>query len=59
MLILNELNFNSFSVGRVWWSFQNLFLQFLLLVGLVVMKKVIVNSFYFGEGCGGLERTDF
>ena len=26
MLILNELNFNSFSVGRVWWSFQNLFL---------------------------------
>ena len=28
-------------------------------VGVVVLKEVILNSFYFGTGCGGLERTDF
>ena len=26
--------------------------------GVVVLKELIFNSFYFG-GCGGLERTDF
>ena len=26
--------------------------------GVVVMKELIFNSFYFGRGCGGLERTD-
>ena len=25
---------------------------------MVVLKDLILNSFYFG-GCGGLERTDF
>ena len=32
--------------------------QFLLLEGVVVLKELILNSFYFGR-CGGLERTDF
>ena len=27
--------------------------------GVVVLKELIFNCFYFGEGCGGLERTDF
>ena len=27
--------------------------------GVVVLKELIFNSFYFGGGCGGLERTDF
>ena len=30
-------------LGRVWWS----------------LRELIFNSFYFGRGCGGLERTDF
>ena len=34
------------------------FEQFLLWEGVVVLKELILNSFYFG-GCGGLERTDF
>ena len=38
------------------------FEQFLLWkgvdVGVVVLKVLILNSFYCG-GCGGLERTDF
>ena len=25
----------------------------------MVLKELIFNSFYFGGGCGGLERTDF
>ena len=49
------------------------FSQFLLWEGVVVLKELIVYSFYFGRvwvlkeliftgtlgGCGGLERTDF
>ena len=30
-----------------------------LVEGVVVLKELIFNSFYFGGGCGGLERTDF
>ena len=26
---------------------------------MVVLKELIFNSFYFGEGCGGPERTNF
>ena len=25
----------------------------------MVLKELIFNSFYFGGGCGGPERTDF
>ena len=25
----------------------------------MVLKELIFNIFYFGGGCGGLERTDF
>ena len=25
----------------------------------MVLKELIFNSFYFGEGCGGPERTEF
>ena len=25
----------------------------------MVLKELILNSFYFGRVCGGLERTDF
>ena len=32
--------------------------DFLHFGGVVVLKELIFNSFYFG-GCGGLERTDF
>ena len=51
------------------------FEQFLLWEGVMVLKELILNSFYFGRvwwswknsfwtdstlgGCGGLERTDF
>ena len=64
--------------GRVWWSGgleRTDFEQFLLSQGVVVLKGLILNSFYFGRlwwsrkssfwtvstlrGCGGLERTDF
>ena len=34
------------------------FEQFLLWEGVVVLKELILNSFYL-RGCGGLERTDF
>ena len=34
------------------------FEQFLLWDGVVVLKELILNSFYFWR-CGGLERTDF
>ena len=34
------------------------FEQFLFWEGVVVLKELILNSFYFG-GCGGHERTDF
>ena len=27
--------------------------------GIVVLKELIVNSFYFRRGCGGHNRTDF
>ena len=32
--------------------------NFILWEGVVVLKELIFNSFYFGR-CGGLERTDF
>ena len=32
--------------------------QFLLWEGVVFLKELILDSFYFGV-CGGLERTDF
>ena len=25
----------------------------------MVMKELILNSFYFGQGCGSCETTDF
>ena len=34
------------------------FEQFLFWDSVVVLKELILNSFYFGR-CGGLERTDF
>ena len=34
------------------------FKQFLLWEGVVVLKELILISFYL-RGCGGLERTDF
>ena len=34
------------------------FEQFLFLEVVVVLKELILNSFYFGR-CGGHERTDF
>ena len=35
--------------------------KFLCWEGVVVLKELIFNSFYFGkaDGTGGLERTDF
>ena len=39
-------------------KWQELILKFLLWEGVVVLKEVILNSFYLG-GCGGLERSDF
>ena len=44
MVVLKELIVNS---------------NFLLWEGVVVLKELIFNSFYFGGGCGGPERTDF
>ena len=34
------------------------FPQFLILKGVVVMKELILNSFYFGEGVVAHERSD-
>ena len=72
---LERTDFNSFYFVRVWWIKIIDFYQFLLWEGVVVMKELIFNSFYFGKcavvlkelifnsfylgGCGGLERTDF
>ena len=59
VVVLKELIFNSFYIGRVWWSCKELntvggcdglFLsQFLLWEGVVVLKELIFNSFYFGQ----------
>ena len=38
---------------------KELIFKFLHLKGVVVLKELIFNSFYFGGGFGGLERTDF
>ena len=38
---------------------KELILIFPLWEGVVVLKELIFNSFYFGGGCGGPERTDF
>ena len=64
--------------GRMWWCGdleRTDFEQFLLWEAVVVLKELILNTFYFGRlwwswknwfwtvstlgGCGGLERTDF
>ena len=41
------------------WEGRTNFEKFLLWEGLVVLKELILNSFYFGRVSGGLERTDF
>ena len=38
---------------------KELIFRFPLWVGVAVLKELIYNHFYFGGGCGGLERTDF
>ena len=37
---------------------QGHILMNIIIHGVVVLKELIFNSFYF-RGCGGLERTDF
>ena len=38
---------------------KELIFKYPLWVGVAVLKELIYNSFYFGGGCGGFERTDF
>ena len=38
---------------------KELIFKFTFWMGVVVLKELIFISFYFGGGCGGLERTDF
>ena len=63
-----------FPFGRVWWSWKNSFftvsplggcvgleliLSFSFWEGVLVLKELIFNSWYFGRVCFGLERTLF
>ena len=49
VVVLKELNFNSFSFGRVWWSFKNSFLTDSNLEGCGGLQRTIFNSFSFGR----------
>ena len=48
-MVLKELIFNSFYIGKVCGLERTDFLQFLLWEGVVVLKELIFNSFYFGR----------
>ena len=43
VVVLTELIFNSFYIGRVWWS----------------CRELIFLQFHTLGGCGGPDRTDF
>ena len=74
MVVLKELIFNSFYIGRVWWSWKNWFLtvlyseygglertdfeQFLYWDSVVVLKELILTVSTLGR-YGGLQSTDF
>ena len=74
-MVLKELIFTVCTLGGCDGLERTEFSQFLLWEGVVVLKELILNSFYFGRGvvvlkelifhsftlggCGGLERTDF
>ena len=51
MVVWKELNFNSFYIRSVWSSWKNSFLTVSnFAAGVVVLKELIFNSFYFAEG---------
>ena len=60
VMVLKELIFYSFYVGRVWWSWKNWFLTVSTLGGCGGLeRKIWFFTIHFLGGCGGLERTDF
>ena len=58
-MVLKELIFNSFYIGRCGGLERTEFLQFLLWEGVVVLKELIFNSFYFGEDVVVLKELNF
>ena len=58
-MVFKELIFSTVStLGGCGGLERTDFSQFLLWEDVVVLKELILDSFYFG-GCGVLERTDF
>ena len=58
-MVLKEGIFNSFYLGRVWWSWKNHFLTvFYIWEDVVFLKKSFITVSTF-SGCGGLGITDF
>ena len=45
VVVLKELNLNSFYFVTVWWSWKNWFWTVSILEGVVVLKELILNSF--------------
>ena len=58
VVIFKKLIFNSFYIGRVWWSERTHFQQFLHCEAVVILKECILTVSTFG-GCGDLQRINF
>ena len=48
-MVLKELIFHSFCIGREWWSWKNYFFTVSILGGCGVLEITDFNSFYFGQ----------
>ena len=57
-MVFKVLLFNSFYIGRVWWSEKTHFQQFLHCEVVVILKELILTVSTFG-GCGDLQRINF